>query len=106
MVKTIQDEAGEVCDAVGKEGHAAKRMRRLGTTGGWAAYIANVNDVIEDLTGHANEIARVVTAVANGDLETDDGRRRWRQGRARRVPAPRAHRQRHGRPARRSSAPR
>ena len=29
----------------------------------------SVNEVIDDLTGHANEIARVVTAVARGDLE-------------------------------------
>src|SRR5205085_1868470 len=38
-------------------------------TGGWANYISAVNEVITDLTGHANEIARVVTAVARGDLE-------------------------------------
>src|SRR5262249_14833610 len=59
MAKSIQNEAGEVCSAVGKEGQAARRMRRLGTSGGWAVYIANVNNVIEDLSGHANEIARV-----------------------------------------------
>src|SRR6187551_2527966 len=69
MVKAIRDESHEVCDAVGKEGQAAKRMRRFGTTGGWSEYIASVNSVIEDLSGHANEIARVVSAVAKGDLE-------------------------------------
>ena len=37
MVKAIRDESHEVCDAVGKEGQAAKRMRRFGTTGGWSA---------------------------------------------------------------------
>ena len=70
MARQIRDEATEVSSAVGKNGHAAKRMRRLGTSGGWAAYVAAVNEVIEDLTGHADEIARVVTAVAKGDLET------------------------------------
>ena len=84
MVKMIRDEAGEVSSAVGKEGHAAKRMRRMGAAGGWAAYIQAVNDVIEDLTGHANDIARVVTAVARGDLEqtmeVDDGRKGPRRG--------------------------
>jgi HAMP domain-containing protein/CheY-like chemotaxis protein/signal transduction histidine kinase len=69
MVKAIRDESEEVCDAVGKQGQAAKRMRRFGTTGGWSEYIASVNAVIEDLSGHANEIARVVSAVAKGDLE-------------------------------------
>jgi HAMP domain-containing protein/CheY-like chemotaxis protein len=69
LVKTIRDEASEVSSAVGKEGQAGKRMRRLNASGGWADYISSVNDVIQDLTGHANEIARVITAVARGDLE-------------------------------------
>ncbi|MBL9016448.1 MAG: HAMP domain-containing protein, partial [Myxococcales bacterium] len=69
MVKTIKDEASDVSSAVGKEGQAGKRMRRLNATGGWNEYITAVNEVITDLTGHANEIARVVTAVARGDLE-------------------------------------
>ncbi|HEY5952142.1 MAG TPA: HAMP domain-containing protein, partial [Kofleriaceae bacterium] len=69
MVKAIKEESHEVCTAVGKEGQAMKRMRRFGTTGGWSEYIASVNAVIEDLSGHANEIARVVSAVARGDLE-------------------------------------
>jgi len=69
MVKTIRDEASEISTAVGKEGQAARRMRRLNAAGGWAEYITSINDVIQDLTGHANEIARVVTAVARGDLE-------------------------------------
>ncbi len=69
MVKTIKEEAADVSTAVGKEGQAQKRMRRLNASGGWAQYITAVNEVITDLTGHANEIARVITAVARGDLE-------------------------------------
>ncbi|MBV8757989.1 MAG: HAMP domain-containing protein, partial [Deltaproteobacteria bacterium] len=69
MVKSIRDEAQDVSSAVGKEGQAQKRMRRFGTTGGWNEYISSVNEVIEDLSGHANEMARVVNAVARGDLE-------------------------------------
>src|SRR5690349_9723712 len=69
MVKTVRDEANEVSAAVGKQGQAAKRMRRFNLSGGWADYIQSVNEVINDLTGHANEIARVVSAVARGDLE-------------------------------------
>jgi HAMP domain-containing protein/CheY-like chemotaxis protein/signal transduction histidine kinase len=69
MVRTIRDEASDVSGAVGKQGQAAKRMRRFNLSGGWAEYVAAVNEVINDLTGHANEIARVVTAVARGDLE-------------------------------------
>ena len=69
LVKTIRDEASDVSGAVGKQGQAAKRMRRFNLSGGWADYVQSVNEVIGDLTGHADEIARVVTAVARGDLE-------------------------------------
>ena len=69
LVKTIRDEASDVSVSVGKQGQAAKRMRRFNLNGGWAEYVSSVNEVINDLTGHANEIARVVTAVARGDLE-------------------------------------
>ena len=65
MVKTIKEEAADVSTAVGKEGQAQKRMRRLNASGGWAQYITAVNEVITDLTGHANEIARVIKAVGN-----------------------------------------
>ncbi|HEY4241591.1 MAG TPA: HAMP domain-containing protein [Kofleriaceae bacterium] len=82
MVKSIRGEANDVSVAVGKQGLAQKRMRRLATSGGWAEYISSVNVLIDDLMGHANDIARVVTAVARGDLEqtmeldTADGPRR------------------------------
>jgi len=69
MARSIREEAAEVCTAVGKEGRAQKRLRRLNTSGGWADYIGAVNEVIDDLAGHADDIARVVTAVAKGDLE-------------------------------------
>src|SRR5437764_11904770 len=68
-VGAIKDETADVCIAVGKYGQAQRRMRRFNTTGGWAQFITSVNSVVDDLTGHANEIARVVSAVARGDLE-------------------------------------
>ncbi|MCW5805616.1 MAG: response regulator [Deltaproteobacteria bacterium] len=68
MVSLIRSEANDVSTAVGKEG-LPRRMRRLNTTGAWGDYVTSVNDVIEDLTRHANEIARVITAVARGDLD-------------------------------------
>ncbi|HEY0989372.1 MAG TPA: HAMP domain-containing protein, partial [Kofleriaceae bacterium] len=69
LVRTIREEASDVSISVGKQGQAAKRMRRFNLSGGWADYVQSVNEVINDLTGHANEIARVVAAVARGDLE-------------------------------------
>ncbi|MFT3693502.1 MAG: HAMP domain-containing protein [Kofleriaceae bacterium] len=82
MVGAIETEAREVCVAVGKEGIAGKRMRRLGTTGAWGEYIGAVNDVIDDLSHHTNEIARVVSAVAKGDLDQqmDEGAGTPRRG--------------------------
>jgi len=84
MVKSIKEEAHDVCSAVGKDGQAGKRMRRMNAVGGWSEYIASVNTVIEDLSGHANEIARVVSSVAKGDLEqtmdVEDGGQGPRRG--------------------------
>src|ERR1700675_1516168 len=52
---------------VGKEGQA-KRVA-LGDAGGaWASTLDSVNDLIEDLVQPNSEMARVISAVANGDL--------------------------------------
>ncbi len=69
LVSAIKDETADVCHAVGKQGQAGRRMRRFNATGDWALFVTSVNSVIEDLTGHANEIARIVSSVARGDLE-------------------------------------
>ena len=94
--------------AVGKEGQAAQAHappRRAAAAGPSTSPRSTRCSTTSPVT--PNEIARVVTAVARGDLEqtmdVEDGGRRPA---ARRVPPPRAHRQRHGRAARRSSAPR
>jgi HAMP domain-containing protein/CheY-like chemotaxis protein/signal transduction histidine kinase len=84
MVRSIKDDAADVSVAVGKYGQAQRRVRRLNVTGGWQQYIASMNEVIDDLTGHANEMARVVSAVARGDLEqtmdVEDGGQGVRRG--------------------------
>src|SRR5258707_4951465 len=52
---------------VGKEGQA-KRVA-LGDAGGaWASTLDSINDLIEDLVQPNSEMARVMSAVANGDL--------------------------------------
>jgi HAMP domain-containing protein/CheY-like chemotaxis protein len=84
LVRTVKDEAADVSLAVGKQGQAGRRVRRFTTTGGWSQFVTAMNSVIEDLSGHANEIARVVSAVARGDLEQtmdlDDGGSGSRRG--------------------------
>jgi HAMP domain-containing protein len=64
---------------VGKEGQIKRAA--LGDAGGaWASTLDSVNDLIEDLVRPNSEMARVISAVANGDLSHTmpmeiDGRR-------------------------------
>jgi HAMP domain-containing protein/CheY-like chemotaxis protein len=53
---------------VGKEGRITQRISPGGATGGWATSVHSVNDLVEDLVRPMSETARVITAVAHGDL--------------------------------------
>jgi signal transduction histidine kinase/CheY-like chemotaxis protein/HAMP domain-containing protein len=53
---------------VGKEGRISQRISAGGAAGGWARSIHSVNDLVENLVRPTSEMARVITAVANGDL--------------------------------------
>src|SRR5579862_3535969 len=53
---------------VGKEGKIKERASKEGLQGSWAASIHSVNDLIEDLVHPTSETARVIGAVAQGDL--------------------------------------
>src|SRR5262244_3492150 len=53
---------------VGKEGRINQRIFSGGSGGGWAASVHSVNDLVEDLVRPTSETARVITAVAGGDL--------------------------------------
>src|SRR5258706_477323 len=53
---------------VGKEGKIAYRARLPGATGAWAACIDSVNTLIGDMVQPTTEVARVIGAVAKGDL--------------------------------------
>jgi methyl-accepting chemotaxis protein len=53
---------------VGQEGKTQERGALARAAGGWKAAIGAVNDLITDLGRPTNEIARVVGAVASGDL--------------------------------------
>ena len=52
---------------VGKEGQV-KRAGIIHSGGAWASTLDAVNDLVEDLARPNTEIARVISAVANGDL--------------------------------------
>ncbi len=53
---------------VGKEGKIHQRASLGNVSGSWGAAIASVNDLIDDLVHPTTETARVIGAVAQGDL--------------------------------------
>ena len=53
---------------VGKEGKITQRGRVNNATGGWESAIHAVNELIDDMVQPTAEVARVIGAVAKGDL--------------------------------------
>ncbi|MGZ8314133.1 MAG: HAMP domain-containing protein [Telluria sp.] len=64
MVKTVT----EVSRVVGREGRLTQRAAMPNTIGGWGTIISSVNTLIDDLVRPTTEMARVIGAVAKGDL--------------------------------------
>ncbi|QOL48308.1 hybrid sensor histidine kinase/response regulator [Massilia litorea] len=58
----------EVSRVVGREGHLTQRADVPGVVGGWSTIISSVNTLIDDLVRPTTEMARVIGAVAKGDL--------------------------------------
>ena len=53
---------------VGKEGRISERGHVRNATGNWEASVRSVNELIEDMVQPTAEVARVIGAVAKGDL--------------------------------------
>src|SRR5471032_3013745 len=64
MVRTVT----EVSRVVGREGRLTQRASVPNVVGGWATIISSVNTLIDDLVRPTTEMARVIGAVAKGDL--------------------------------------
>ncbi len=64
----LRVEVVELRQSVGLEGRTHRRLGRGGAQGGWADYVVGVNELLEDVTAHTADVARVLTAVAKGDL--------------------------------------
>ena len=58
----------EVSRVVGREGRLSQRATVPNVVGGWATIISSVNTLIDDLVRPTTEMARVIGAVAKGDL--------------------------------------
>ena len=69
----VCDEVARIGRTVGREGKMTDRARVVDLQGGWLDSIDSVNALISDLVQPTTEIARVLTAVAEGDLSA----RRW-----------------------------
>src|SRR5690242_19741119 len=61
-------ELARVSNSVGKEGKIYQRASIGGSSGGWADCVDSLNSLIGDLVQPSTEVARVIGAVAKGDL--------------------------------------
>jgi HAMP domain-containing protein/CheY-like chemotaxis protein/signal transduction histidine kinase len=64
----MADEVERISTTVGKEGKLNQRAQVPSAGGQWAVLAESVNSLISDLVQPTNEIARVIGAVARGDL--------------------------------------
>ena len=65
---TMADELARLRQVVGKEGKLKQRASLSETRGFWGQSIESVNALIDDLVHPTSEMARVIGAVAKGDL--------------------------------------
>ena len=68
MNELMAAELGRLSKSVGKEGKLSQRLSLGNTSGFWQSSVESVNDLIDDLVHPTTETARVIGAVAQGDL--------------------------------------
>ena len=64
----LEAELVRVAEIIGREGRMTERARLHGASGAWATTVGSVNGLIDDLVRPTTEVARVIVAVAEGDL--------------------------------------
>ncbi|MGH8899015.1 MAG: HAMP domain-containing protein [Egibacteraceae bacterium] len=67
-LSSFADEVTRVAREVGTEGRLGGQARVRGVSGRWKDLTDNVNSMADSLTAQVRDIARVTTAVANGDV--------------------------------------
>ncbi len=66
---TLAREMARVEQVVGRQGRMHERLSLgVDADGGWATYVRSINALIADLVQPTTEVARVIGAVASGDL--------------------------------------
>jgi HAMP domain-containing protein/signal transduction histidine kinase/CheY-like chemotaxis protein len=68
QLEGMSDELERISRVVGKEGKIKQRAQIGSRSGAWAGTIDSVNNLISDLVHPTSEMARVIGAVAKGDL--------------------------------------
>src|SRR5262249_23590809 len=68
LLENSTREAARIGTVVGKEGRITQRATLGAATGSWAAWVDSINTLIGDLVQPTAEVARVIGAVAKGDL--------------------------------------
>src|SRR5690606_36238905 len=68
MNELLTEQTIGVARAVGKEGRISERVAMGHVRGGWSTQVASVNSLIGNLVHPISETARVIGAVAKGDL--------------------------------------
>ena len=66
--EAITGEFERLAKVVGKEGEITQRAKVKGAGGGWKAKLDAVNELVDDMVQPTTEVARVIGAVAEGDL--------------------------------------
>ena len=68
QLEGMTSEVDRISRVIGKEGKIKQRATSGGLTGSWAGTIDSVNALVSDLVHPTSEMARVIGAVAKGDL--------------------------------------
>ncbi len=68
LLQNSTQEFARIGNVVGKEGKIRQRAALGGATGSWRAWVDSVNTLIADVVQPTEEVARVIGAVAKGDL--------------------------------------
>ncbi len=64
----LEAELVRIGQIIGREGRMTERARLSSAEGGWRTTIDSLNGLIDDLVRPTTEVARVIVAVAEGDL--------------------------------------
>src|SRR5437588_12469966 len=64
----LEAELVRVARIIGREGRMTERASLDGVEGSWSTTIGSLNGLIDDLVRPTTEVARVIVAVAEGDL--------------------------------------